>query len=530
MKKLWITLFVFLLFAQCSLKKEEEKIYEGVITGDSLMFHPIRIDSAGKMLPWFSANAGQSYDTVLMLVWNFWDRMETDSNGLKYYMNHQVWKPQHDKRGLGGDQLNMALSSWRLLYQYTGNRAIIDNMCYIADTYLACSLSDSSDAWPFIPYPYNTSIHSGYYDGDMILGKGYTQPDKAGSFGYELVNLYKLTGRPAYLNAAIRIATTLISKIKPGDSLHSPLPFKVHAKTGKVGVLKNRDGEKEACYTTNWAPTLRLFEELFTLDKNHASDYRQAFNVMLQWMMKYPMQNNRWGPFFEDIPGWSDTQINAITWADFIMDHIEPFPHWFADVKKIFEWVEQKLGNHEWEKYGVLAINEQTAYQVPGNSHTSRMAAAQLKLAKLTQDKTLIEKSIRQLNWATYMVNHNGENQYYHDDIWLTDGYGDYVRHYLNAMAAYPEIAPDHKNRLLSSSSVVQHISYGNKSIFYRCYDARHREVFRLTAIPRRVMVGGIVLPKVNCDCRMGWHWRKLQRGGVLTISTDSGNETTILF
>ncbi len=78
-----------------------------------------------------------------MLVWNFWNNMETDSNGLKYYMNHQVWKPEHDMRGLGGDQINMALSSWTLLYAYTGYPAIIDNMKYLADTYLERSLSAS---------------------------------------------------------------------------------------------------------------------------------------------------------------------------------------------------------------------------------------------------------------------------------------------------------------------------------------------------------------------------------------------------
>ena len=37
-------------------------------------------------------------------------------------------------RGLGGDQINMALSSWGLLYAYNGYPEIIDNMKYIADT------------------------------------------------------------------------------------------------------------------------------------------------------------------------------------------------------------------------------------------------------------------------------------------------------------------------------------------------------------------------------------------------------------
>ena len=49
---------------------------------------------------------------------------------------------------------------------------------------------------------------------------------------------------------------------------------------------------------------------------------------------------------------------------------------------------------------------------------------------------------MRRLNWATYSVDADGKNRYPNDDIWLTDGYGDYVRHYLRAMASFPELAP----------------------------------------------------------------------------------------
>jgi hypothetical protein len=54
------------------------------------MFMPYGSTSDSSILPWYSADPGASYDTVLMLVWDFWKNMETDSNGLKYYMNHQV--------------------------------------------------------------------------------------------------------------------------------------------------------------------------------------------------------------------------------------------------------------------------------------------------------------------------------------------------------------------------------------------------------------------------------------------------------
>jgi len=51
------------------------------------------------------------------------------------------------------------------------------------------------------------------------------------------------------------------------------------------------------------------------------------------------------GTVFEDIPGWSDTQINAVTWAQFILEHRELFPDWRTDVERIFDWVYRTLGN-----------------------------------------------------------------------------------------------------------------------------------------------------------------------------------------
>jgi hypothetical protein len=111
---------------------------------------------------------------MMHLVWNFWDTMRIDLNGIPYYMNHQVWRPVvNDPRGLGGDQFAMALSSWRLYYQYTGNEKVKQNMKFIAEYYLTHSLSDAGAKWPNIPYPYNTFVYSGIYDGDMIITKGF---------------------------------------------------------------------------------------------------------------------------------------------------------------------------------------------------------------------------------------------------------------------------------------------------------------------------------------------------------------------
>src|SRR5216110_786699 len=90
-----------------------------------LIYHPIRTDKAGKIVPWYNNNPGTSYNHVIHLVWNFCDTMRKDMNGLPYYMNHQVWNAAfNDPRGIGGDQFAMALSSWRLYYAYSGNERV----------------------------------------------------------------------------------------------------------------------------------------------------------------------------------------------------------------------------------------------------------------------------------------------------------------------------------------------------------------------------------------------------------------------
>ena len=522
-------LFLFTAASCCGscLNFKSDPVRDTIMYSDTIQYHPVRIDkTSGAILPWFSSDQGISYDTILVKLWNFWDKMELDENGLKYYMNHQVWKPAHDFRGIGGDQVSMALSSWTLLYAYTGNRAIVENMKYMADTYLERSLSLPTDKWPNIPYPYNLDLHSGKFDGDMRNGAGYTQPDKAGNFGYELVNLYKITGEMKYLLAARRIAKTLMENLIAGDDKKSPLPFRVNAKTGETGSFFDNyflvpGPVWKADNTSNWSGTMLLFEALAKSDVDLKDQYQQAFTTILNWMKTYPLKTNLWGPFFEDIPGWSDTQINAITFAMFIMQHRELFPNWQKEVKGIFTWTYKVLGNKEYKKYKVEVMNEQTVYLVPGNSHSSRQASAELIYTQLSGDTTYRSNAIRTLNWATYCVSSDGWNRYIRDDIWLTDGYGDYVRHFLRAMAAMPELAPSNKNRLLSSSSIVKTIVYKTNLITYSTFDSSTDEL-RLVEKPLLVVCDGVNIESGQAANQ--YTWKPLTTGGVLQINHKGKN------
>lgn len=562
-KRFFICINIMLLLGLFFIAKDvsaQSKLEEVIVTKDTLVYHPICISKKEKtILSWYSYNLGKSYDFVINKVWNFWDTMRTDYNGLPYYMNHQVWQEDgNDTRGVAGSEFEMALSSWRLYYQYSGNPRVRENMKFIADYYISHSLSPNDAKFANLPYPYNTLSYSGMYDGDMVIGRFYTQPDKAGSFANELVYLYKLIGHEfhgqtptnIYLETAVKIANSLAENMVEGDENTSPLPFKVHAILGKNGKIIDMNGQAKQVelfnYTSNWSGTMDLFLQLIEMKKGKTAEYQKAFSMLLKWMKIYPLKNNHWGPFFEDIAGASETQINAITFAQFMMNHQEYFPDWKTQVKGIFAWVYKMLGNNSWIKYGVTAINEQTAYKVPGNSHTARQAACELQYAALTGDTTFVNQAVLQLNWATYMVDNDGKNRYPQDGIWLSDGYGDYVRHYLRAMAYLPEIAPSSQNHLLSSTSVIQWIKYfpetntpfeskdpskkiQNTLLTYRSFDNNSTEVFRLTQKPAAVLVNQKNISELKNMDNERWSWKALDEGGVLTVTHNSGNSITIL-
>ncbi len=512
-----------------------------------LIYHPIQTDKSGNIVPWFDPDPAIAYDHDLHIIWDFWSNMRRDPNGLPYYMDHQVWnKTMDDPRGIGGDQFMMAMSSWRLYYAYTGNENVKNNLYFLAEYYLTHGLSPANCKWPNIPFPYNTLIYSGVYDGDMRSGRGVAQPDKAGSFGLELVHAYKIKNEPLFLDAAVKIANTLAANVKTGTEKHSPLPFKVNVFTGKTALLQDDGLVKSvdtACYTSNLTPTLQLFFDLIELNKGNVAAYKTGADKIVAWLKKYPIRLNKWGPFFEDVGEWSQTQINAMTCARFMMEHPQYFPEWKTQVKGIIEWVHASFNNDKWKKYGVTVTNEQSVYPVPGESHTARQGADELLYVSLTGDTSNYSNALHELNWATYAVDFDGKNCFPFDEPWLTDGYGDYVRHYLRAMATYPALAPV-EDHILSTTSMIQQADYkghfhkyysvdftevdSNKvDLYYRTFDNNGTEEIKLKTKPSAILLNDKPL-KETVDGE-GYTWTAIEKGGgVLWIRRRNGNKVII--
>jgi hypothetical protein len=88
---------------------------------------------------------------------------------------------------------------------------------------------------------------------------------------------------------------------------------------------------------------------------------------------------------------------------------------------------------------------------------------------------------------------------------WFTDGYGDYIRHFMTGMAAVPDWTPANQTHLLRSSSVIKDISYGINNVSYTTYDSSAVEVLHVNFNPVTVMADAVVLPhRTNLD-QPGW-------------------------
>jgi hypothetical protein len=244
-----------------------------------------------------------------------------------------------------------------------------------------------------------------------------------------------------------------------------------------------------------------------------------------------PIQTGLWNAYFEDIPNDPErtnrVQITPLELAKYLIRKPELDPYLARTVPALVHWVRAAFGDQT-----LPAIKEQTwCYEAMG-SHSARYAAVSAMWYERTGDEWYKEQAFRHFNYATYMTYENGVVAVGHNwpGSWFSDGYSDYIRHFMDGLAAVPEWAPRNENRLLGSSSVVKVIEYGPRVIRYSTFDGESMERLRLTAKPVAVTAGGELIGEREQLEGSGWSWQPLSAGGILRIRRDTGNEVVISF
>lgn len=504
-----------------------------------LPWHDRVLDSGGKLLAWYHPEKNLGYDKVLHLGWDFVEhKVPADrrtGTGLKIYLINAVFDDktlqgtnwQHNPAMVFGSFVD-SLAAW---YPYSGDEEAVQAVRGMLDHMLAHGTTPADWDWASVPFPTDCDDQADYGHCIQDMPKefyGGIETDKVGELGIGYALFYEMTGERKYLEAALRCASALAAHVRPGDDDHTPWPFRVDGKTGEVLA-----GEE---YGGIVASPLRLFDELIRLNEGDTANYRKARNTAWMWLRDHPLQPgnsafDKWSGYFEDVPK-NPKNVNqaAPTYtAYYLLTRPDPQavdPDWINHAGHLIDWVRRSLGRGPF--FGAWAIDEQgeppTYYGCCSRSglgsDTSRWAAINALYFEKTHDSQARGDAFRSLNYATYFAAADGRisccGEGFGGQYWFSDGYSDYLRHFNWVMGAIPELAPVDEDHLLRSSTVVQRVQYGDRSLRYRTFDRDGSEVLRLTYKPSRVVAGSRTLPERSDLSEEGYTVKPMPDGGYV--------------
>jgi hypothetical protein len=508
------------------------------VPGATLDTHQVYVDNTGKLVSWV-VPLDKAFDRVSFLSWDLLlNRIPNDpSNGLPVTFTHSEYDPV-TFAGSGwpnnpAGKNAMLADAAAMYYAYSGNRGVITLVSALLDHQLTYGTTPASYSWANVPWSTGAAGSINYGNDGIAEGVGVLEPDKIGELGYHgYLRMWQITGDTRYRDAAITCANVLAAKVRTGTVNQSPWPYRVNAQTGAVVEE----------YTSHVIAPIRLFDELIRLNLGNVSAYQTARQTAWTWLMTYPMVNNNWNQYFEDVPPQGNpfsnlNQYNAGQTARYLLERPSLDPNSQSKAAALLNWVEANFGGADSGEaglqYGARVISEQYIYDFKMASHTSRFGAVTALYAAAANDATAKDKAYRSLNWATYMARSTGAvnegpaefqaNRYF----WFTDGHGDYVRHFMLAMGAFPEWAPNGENHFLKSSSVVSTITYSSNLITYETFDRASTDVLRLVAAPTRVEIDGVALSQRTDLSAPGWTFDA--GSGVLRVRRDSGVQVKIV-
>jgi hypothetical protein len=479
------------------------------VNAPTIAGRPVQLDASGKLLSWpMPENTGYSYSSHFLTQWSIlWDQY----NRQRYHyffccfdFDRISFEMQPDYHWANSTAYLRAMMQGFMerLYPYTGDPNAITFLQDFMDYELENGLTPDNYAWAGVPY---TSANPGdwRYTGWSRHGEDYLEPHVVGEDGYAYLRLYEMTGNTKYLEAAIRCAAALVKNYKSGSADVSPWPVRCYARDGKV------EGNGMGPYSANVVEPIMLFDELIRLEQGDVASYRKIRERCWEWLHKYPMQNNLWVGYFEDVqPSMANmNQVIPLEYARYILLNPDKDPEWRENARKLMDWVKT---TPKWPKYvvhGATVTTEQGngktfCCNLPNeccDSHTSRLAAVEALYYSRTGDTSYREQAFRSFNWVTYFQGMPaGAHAPFGGQWWFTDQFADGPRRLMDAFWAVPEWAPSDESHLLGSSSAITKIAYGKGSITYSTFDPASTDVLRLNFDPDSIWSGGRHLPLRN--------------------------------
>lgn len=495
---------IAVLLSAVSLAGQQPIPVVSTVDASSIAGRPVALDKSGKLLPWpMPENTGYSYSAYFLSQWTIlWDQYNRQR--LPYYyccfdFDRTTFDLTPDPNWVNSTGYLRAMMQGFVerLYPYTADPHTLEFLENFVDYELENGTTPQGYAWSQVPYP-SANPGSKRYTGWSHHGEDFVEPHVVGEDGYGYLRLYEMTGNTRYLVAAIRCADALAKNFTPGDETNSPWPYRCHAKDGSL-----KDGKGMFPYSANVVEPIMLLDELIRLDQGDTAAYKRTRAGAWAWLMKYPMQNNVWVGYFEDVQGSMEdmNQVIPLEFARYILLHPEKDPQWREHSQQLMEWVKT---TPKWPKYmvhGALITTEQGSgpkdfcCNLPNqccDSHSARLAAVEALYYARTGDIAYKEAAYRTDNWVTYFQGlPAGAHAPFSTQWWFTDEFTDGPRRMMDAFWAVPEWAPADESHLLGSLSVVTKIAYGAGRVTYATFDADSTDVLRLNFVPDAIWIGG---------------------------------------
>jgi len=528
-----------ILWLVSALAAQTRKPFPVVSTVDQpeIAGRTVQLDGQGKLLPWpIADDTGYSYSSHFLTQWTIlWDQYNRQR--LPYYYccfdfdraTYEMVPDRHWANSTG--YLRAMLQGFmERLYPYTGDARTLVFLQDFVDYELENGLTPEGYAWPQVPYA-SANPGAERYTGWSVHGEDYIEPHVVGEDGYAYLRLYEMTGNTKYLRAAIRCADALVKNYKSGDEKNSPWPVRCYARDGKA------EGGPMGPYSANVIEPIMLFDELVRLGHGDVAGYARVRAGAWDWFQKYPLTNNVWVGYFEDVaPSMGNmNQVIPLEFARYVLLHPEKDTEWREHARRLIEWVKT---TPKWPKYivhGATVTTEQGdgvgfCCNEPNqccDSHTSRLAAVEALYFAKTGDEAYREAAFRSFNWVTYFQGLPGEaHAPFGTQWWFTDEFADGPRRLMDAFWAVPEWAPGDESHLLGSSSVVTRISYGRGSVTYSTFDPQSIDVLRLDFVPEFVTARGNLLTRRKDLDREGYVFDESIH--VLRIRHDQANDIDV--
>ena len=416
--------------------------------------HPLRLDSGGEIVGWMDPATAMDQLVGSSLGWMLANGTAPAPNGLPPYFTY----PVYPLRDYPHEPVTMFTRwSWAATtyFAYSGDDTLVREGVRMLEYLIANGTTPDDPSWAWRRVPYASSdggavryrgasgedhYHYGcsfgpapYRDKRCFIGHGdgygVIETDKVAAAASAYVLMWKLSGRSVLMDAALACSAALVRNIEHGNTnaTHSPWPFRVFAETGTV---------REA-YTSHVISAVRLFDELLELSSAgrlpagaDLTGVAEARATAWDWMMAYPMRNQAWCNFCEDIITQEITaeivangscNVNSITpmlVAQYMLQNTSRSPGWRTHVPALISFVEERLVrglNSTGEPsvfFGANTVSEQVLDRDKMGVHTMRYAATLAIWADAVAAETgpseatraALAKARRSWDWASYAL------------------------------------------------------------------------------------------------------------------------------